>query len=110
MKIKQTKALFKVVIDDTYYEISCVSGYVDYLKNQIKRIEQILEYEEKMEKAHTEKKKNYYKEGMEILFEEGENFSNIHKIYHEYQTAYITRKEIVEKLYEEIKIIKKLQV
>lgn len=47
---------------------------------------------------------------MEILFEEGENFSNIHKIYHEYQTAYLTRKEIVEKLYEEIKIIKKLQV
>lgn len=107
---KVVKALFKVVIDDTYYEISCVSGYVDYLKNQIKRIEQILEYEEKMEKAHTEKKKNYYKEGMEILFEEGENFSNIHKIYHEYQTAYLTRKEIVEKLYEEIKIIKKLQV
>lgn len=107
---KVVKALFKVVIDDTCYEISCVSGYVDYLKNQIKRIEQILEYEEKMEKAHTEKKKNYYKEGMEILFEEGENFSNIHKIYHEYQTAYLTRKEIVEKLYEEIKIIKKLQV
>ena len=49
---KVVKALFKVVIDDTYYEISCVTGYVDYLKDQIKRIEQILEYEEKMDKAH----------------------------------------------------------
>ena len=107
---KVVKALFKVVIDDTYYEISCVTGYVDYLKDQIKRIEQILEYEEKMDKAHSEKKKNYYKEGMEMLFQEGENFENIHKIYHEYQTAYLTRKEIVDKLYEEIKIIKKLQV
>ena len=57
---KVVKALFKVVIDDTYYEISCVTGYVDYLKDQIKRIEQILEYEEKMDKAHSEKKKNYY--------------------------------------------------
>ena len=107
---KVVKALFKVVIDDTYYEISCVTGYVDYLKDQIKKIEQILEYEEKMDKAHSEKKKNYYKEGMEMLFQEGENFENIHKIYHEYQTAYLTRKEIVDKLYEEIKIIKKLQV
>lgn len=41
-----------------------------------------------------------------MLFQEGENFENIHKIYHEYQTAYLTRKEIVDKLYEEIKIIK----
>ena len=63
-----------------------------------------------MEKSTHRKEKELLKEGMEILFEEGENFSNIHKIYHEYQTAYITRKEIVEKLYEEIKIIKKLQV
>lgn len=63
-----------------------------------------------MDKAHSEKKKNYYKEGMEMLFQEGENFENIHKIYHEYQTAFLTRKDIVEKLYEEIKIIKKLQV
>ena len=107
---KILKQLFKVVIDDTNYEISCVLQYVDYLKDQIKRIEQILEYEEKMDKAHSEKKKNYYKEGMEMLFQEGENFENIHKIYHEYQTAYLTRKEIVDKLYEEIKIIKQLQV
>lgn len=42
---------------NTYYEISCVSGYVDYLKNQIKRIEQILEYEEKMEKSPHRKEK-----------------------------------------------------
>ena len=85
-------------------------NYDDYLKEQIKRIEQIIEYEEKMDKAHSEKKKNYYKEGMEMLFQEGENFENIHKIYHEYQTAFLTRKEIVDKLYEEIRIIKKLQV
>lgn len=105
---KVVKALFKVVIDDTYYEISCVTGYVDYLKDQIKRIEKILEYEEKMNKSNSEKKKNYYKEGMEILFQDGENFNNIHQIYHEYQTAYSIRKDMVQKLYNEIKIIKKL--
>ena len=64
---KVVKALFKVVIDDTYYEISCVTGYVDYLKDQIKRIEQILEYEEKMDKAHSEKKKNYYGNHTKII-------------------------------------------
>ena len=107
---KVVKALFKVVIDDTYYEISCVTGYLDYLKDQIRRIEQILEYEEKMNKAHTEKKKNYYKEGMEILLQDGENFENIHTIYHEYQTALINRNDSRDKLYNETKIIKKSQV
>ena len=61
-----------------------------------------------MNKSNSEKKKNYYKEGMEILFQDGENFNNIHQIYHEYQSAYSIRKDIVQKLYNEIKIIKKL--
>lgn len=104
------KALFNVVIDDTYYEISCVSGYVDYLKEQIKRLEKILEYKGKMENANIEKKKNYYKEGMQILFDEGENFENIEQIYAEYKDAFATRKNMVDKLYEEIRIIKKLKV
>ena len=38
---KALKALFKVVIDDTLYEISCVMDYINYLKEQVKRLEQI---------------------------------------------------------------------
>lgn len=104
------KALFKVVIDDTNYEITCVLEYVDYLKEQIKRLEEIDNYNLKREKAKKEKDKNYYSEGMRMLFAQGENFENYKNVLEEYKDAFVTRKDIIDKLYNEIKIIKKLRV
>ena len=104
------KALFKVVIDDTQYEISCIYEYVDYLQQQIKRLEEIDKYNTKREKSKDEKKKNYYAEGMKCLFAQGETFENFKNVLEEYKTAYITRKDIIDKLFNEIKIIKKLRV
>ncbi len=107
---KALKALFKVVIDDTYYEISCVYEYVDYLKEQIKRLEEIDNYNTKREKAKKEKDKNYYSEGMKMLFAQGETFENYKNVLEEYKAAFVTRKDIIQKLYNEVKIIKKLRV
>ena len=59
---KVLKKLFKVVIDDTLYEISCVYDYVDYLKDQIKRLELIEKYDIKLKSSNKEKTINYYKE------------------------------------------------
>lgn len=106
---KVLKALFKVVIDDTLYEISCVYEYVDYLKSQIKRLETIKHYHEKMLQAKKEKDVEYYKEGMRILFTSGENFDNFHQVLEDYNNAYIIRQKVIEQLYDEIKIIKKLK-
>ena len=61
------KHLFKVIIEDTEYEISQTFDYLDYLKENIVRLKQIDVYHEKMIKQKTEKKQNYYKEGMQIL-------------------------------------------
>lgn len=107
---KVVKTLFKVVIEDTEYEISCLLGYLDFLKNQIQRLETIQSYENKMNLASTEKKKNYYSEGMKMLFSEGENFENYLTILNEYKVALLNRQNIINKLYDEIKIIKKLKV
>lgn len=107
---KALKALFKVVIDDTNYEITCVLEYVDYLKEQIKRLEEIDNYNLKREKAKKEKDKNYYSKGMRMLFAQGENFENYKNVLEEYKEAFVTRKDIIDKLYNEIKIIKKLRV
>lgn len=104
------KALFKVVIDDTNYEISCVLEYVDYLKEQIKRLKEIDNYNAKREKAKKEKDKNYYSEGMKMLFTQGETFENYKDVLEEYNVALVTRQEVIDKLYNEIKIIKKLRV
>lgn len=104
------KQLFKVVIDDTLYEISGVMDYVEYLKNQIKRLELIDSYQKKADASNNEKTKSYYHEGMTLLFQQGENMDNYKKILEEYKEALQNRKHVIEQLYNEIKIIKKLRV
>ena len=104
------KTLFKVVIDDIIYEISYTQDYVEELKDELKRFEQIKKYVDKMNKAKKEKDKNYYLEGMKILMKNNETPENYMEIYEEYKHAYETRKAIIENLYKEIKIIKKLKV
>ena len=104
------KKLFKVVIDDTLYEISCVMDYVEYLKQQIKRLELIQSYHKKAENTNKQKTKDYYQEGMKLLFQDGETFANYNTVLEEYRQALRTREEVIDRLYLEIKIIKKLRV
>ena len=104
------RKLFKVVIDDTLYEISGIMDYVKYLEQQIKRLEIIEGYQKKADNSNKEKTKNYYHEGMKLLFSEGETFDNYSQILEEYRTALVERNEMIKKLYNEIKIIKKLRV
>ena len=104
------RALFKVVIDDIEYEIYCTQGYVEKLESDIKRIKQMLKYKSKMEMAKKEKDKNYYFEGIKMLLQDGENIDNLEILYKEYTEAHSTRKAIIDNLYHEIKVIKKLRV
>ena len=104
------KILFKVVIDDILYEIACLSEYLDYLKENIKRLELICKYAEKAEEAKTDKKKEYYREGMKMLFQIDENFENYKQVFEEYKNALDIRTDRIDKLRNEIKIIKKLEV
>lgn len=107
---KILKALFKVVLDDIYYEISCIFDYTKYLNNQIKRLEQINQYNIKMETSKKESKKDYFKAYITAMFEKGEDFNNYKNILEEYKLAYCKRTEIVDNLFKEIKEIKKLRV
>ena len=104
------RTLFKVVIDDIGYEITCTQSYVDALLEDIKRFKQMEKYKQKMDKAKKEKEKNYYLEGIKILLKPGETVENFDQIYQEYIEAYNTRKAIIDDLYSEIKTIKKLKV
>ena len=104
------RALFKVVIDDIEYEISCTFDYIKELKNDIKRFKEINKYKEKMGKAKSEKQKNYYLEGIKLLLKDGETLENSSSIYEQYKEAYATRKKVIDNLYNEIKKIKKLHV
>ncbi len=104
------KKLFKVVIDDTEYEISCIMNYVNYLKEQIKRLEVIQSYQKKADNSNKQKTKDYYHEGMSLLFQPSETMENYEQILSEYKTTLKSKEDIIDQLYQEIKIIKKLRV
>ena len=104
------RTLFKVVIDDVEYEIYCSENYIKALSEEIKRLEQIEKYDDKMQKAKKEKAKNFYLEGIKMLLEQDETLENYKQIKEEYKKAYSTRKAIINNLYDEIKKIKKLKV
>ena len=84
--------------------------YIKYLNQQIKRLELIQKYQKKADSSNKEKTKNYYIEGMRLLFQDGENIENYLKILEEYREALISRKDMIDKLYQEINIIKHLKV
>lgn len=107
---KIVKKLLKVVIEDTEYEIFLTQSYVDELKSEIERLEQISKYKIAMDKAKKEKDKSYYLEGMKQLLKNNETIDNYTTLYEEYKEAYNKRKSIIENLYNEIKIIKKLKI
>ena len=107
---KVVKALFKVVIEDTEYEISCIFDYLKYIKEQIKRLQLIQDYNLKMQKTKSNKKKEYYKACIDTLFEGGETLNNFIYILEEYSAVYLKKKEHINNLFNEIKEIKKLKV
>ena len=104
------RQLFKIVIEDIEYEIFLTMSYIDELKAELKRLAQVEKYETSMNKAKSQRKKNYYLEGMKILLRGEETPENFHSFYDQYKNAYETRKKIIDNLYHEIKIIKKLRV
>lgn len=106
---KPLKALFKAVIDDTLYEISCVLNYVNYLQSQIKRLQTIEKYNSKRQTSKRPEQRDYYQTGMQMLLQPGETLENYRQIMLEYSDALVLRKKRIADLYKEIKIIKKLR-
>lgn len=107
---KIVKVLLKVVIDDIEYEIACLYEYIEYLKSQVERLEQIDEYYNKMIIQKRDSKKEYFAKGIKVLLDKNETMENYKDILYEYQDALKTRQEKIEKLHSEIKKIKKLKV
>ena len=104
------KALLKVVIDDTEYEISCIMDYLKQLKPYIERLELVEKYNKKRLEAKNEKKHNYYLEGMKALLIKDETLDNYAEILNSYRNIVETKNIHIKQLFEEIKIIKKLKV
>lgn len=107
---KIVKKLFKVVLDDIDYEIACTFDYVKQLQDELERFKLIAKYEDLMNSSKKQKDKDYYASGINLLFKNNETLENYKSLWKEYEDAYILRKNIIDELYKEIKIIKKLKV
>lgn len=107
---KVLKKLFKVVIDDTMYEIACIKEYISHLLNEIERLKLIDSFNEKMLSAKKESKKEYYLNGINALFKKDETLENYKNVLEDYNEVLEKKKFMINKLYDEIGIIKKLKV
>ena len=102
------RQLFKVVLDDTEYEISIRIEYLDFLKEELKRLNEANRFYQKMQKA-PEKKKDYFRQGVEAYLRNNEKVEECPNIIVEIEKAYKDRQEHLKKLYTETKQIKKLK-
>lgn len=107
---KILKNLFKVVIDDTEYEIVARTDYINFLQEEIKRVKSAQKYYDKMIKAKSEYKREYLKEEARCYLKSNEDPEKIPQMISEFETAYKLRKAHIDKLYDEVKQIKKLKV
>ena len=104
------KALIKVIIDDTEYEISCIMDYLKDLKKDIKRLKEIEKYDKKRLASKDEKKQNYYLEGMKSLLVNVETVDNYDEVLASYTSILKNKTEQIDRLFEEIKFIKNLKL
>lgn len=104
------KKLIKVVIDDIEYEIACTIDYVKFLDKELDRYKKIENYIEKKASATKEKDIIYYDQYINMLLKPDESVENFRSLYQEFKDAYNLRKNILQNLHKEIKIIKKLKV
>ena len=109
---KIVKALFKVIAEDTEYEICAREDYLKFVEEEIKRLTNAQIYYKRHTLAASEKKKEYYRQGVEMYLRHnnGETADNFEQVLEEYKQALTGRKEHIKELYKELKEIKKLRV
>ena len=107
---KIVKALFKVIQEDTEYEIVARSKYLDFLKDEISRLTKAQKFYKKYLATNSESKKDYIRQEVEMYLKKDENLDNFEEILEEYKISLTERTKHINQLYDEVKQIKKLKV
>ena len=107
---KVVKALFKVTLDDIEYETASRIDYIDYLKEEIKRVQEALRYYNKMEAASLPSKKEYYRQYAAGYLRPHEKVELIPQTLQELKKSLNDREDHIEKLHTEARQIRHLVV
>lgn len=107
---KVLKALFKVVIDDTEYEIYARGDYLKFLKKEIVRLSDSRKYYDRMMVALSAEKKEYYKAEAMCYLKPNEDPEKIPQMITELETSYKERKKHIQRLHDEVHQIRRLSI
>lgn len=107
---KVVKCLIKVVVDDIGFEIYHIKTHIKYLSENISRLKEAIKYKNKMDKTKSQKKKQYYLDGIKYVLKNNETPDNLVSVYEEYISAIQISKNTLIQLNNEIKIIKTLKI
>lgn len=106
---KILRALFKVIQEDTEYEISVRQEYLYSIKEEIARLNKAEHSYKKYLSTSSSKKKDYFKQEVELYLRKNETIDNFEAVLNEYKISYADRVAHIDKLYKEVKEIKKLR-
>lgn len=107
---RYVKALIKVIIEDYEYEIEARSGYLEFLKSEIKRINGAMNEYDKMQAALTPDKREYYKAGVKAYLHMNEDPEKCEQILKELKKAYKDRQKHLIDLTFELREVKHLPI
>lgn len=107
---KILRALIKVILDDTETEISSRIDYVDFLKEEIKRIESANKYYKKMAISKLPSSKEYYRDLAQSYLRPTEQVDVLPQTLAELKEAYKRHQKTITELFKEASQIKRLSV
>ena len=102
--------MFKVVVDDTEYEIVARTDYIKFLEKEIERIKKAMTSYNKMMATRSNEKKEYLRQEIKYYLKPHEEPEKLPEILSEFRSGIKARTEHVAKLYRESKQIKKLVI
>lgn len=107
---KVLKALIKVVIDDTEYEIYAREDYLKFLRKEIVRVGEAKRFYDKIERALTPEKRAYHIEEAKYYLKPNEDPEKIPQMLDELNIAYRERKKHIKKLADEVHQLRRLTI
>ena len=84
--------------------------YVSYLDKELARYKKIEKYIQKKNEAKKQNDILYYEQYIDMLLAPNESANNIESLHQEFKDAYQLRKDMLDNLHKEIKIVKQLKV
>ncbi len=84
-------------------------NYLEDLKKELKRLKQVQKYDIKRLSAKSNSKYNYYEEGMKQLLKDQETIDNYMEFLNNYNNILNEKSMHIDKLFDEIKTMRKLK-